>query len=77
MPSGKSYSAMVASAIAALKDHEGSSRAAIAKYLKAEYAADNAGALKRALKKMIAGGKLEYGATKSRFKLKGVEFRKA
>ena len=37
-------------AIRALKSHKGSSRQAISKYLKSEFAADNAKALKKALK---------------------------
>ena len=45
-------------AIRALKSHKGSSRQAIAKFLKEEYGSDNAAALRTALKKGAANGTL-------------------
>ena len=48
----------VIAAIRAQKSAKGSSRQAIAKYLKAEFETDNATALKKALKKGVADGKL-------------------
>lgn len=69
MTGKKSYAVMVRSAIAALKDHEGSSRAAIAKYIASEFGADNANALKKALKRGVAAeGNLEHGNSKARYK---------
>ena len=71
----KSYLAQVQAAILALKEADGSSRAAIAKHLK-EKGSDNKNALSRALKQGIASGKLEQGTSKSRFRIKGVAFKK-
>ena len=48
----------VIAAIRAQKSAKGSSRQAIAKYLKAEFSYENAVALKKALKKGVADGKL-------------------
>ena len=48
----------VIAAIRAQKSAKGSSRQAIAKYLKSEFDTDNAAALKKALKKGVADGKL-------------------
>lgn len=45
-------------AIRAVQDHRGASRQAIAKYLKAELACENAAAIRAALKKGAATGKL-------------------
>ncbi|KAH8061144.1 FKBP-type peptidyl-prolyl cis-trans isomerase [Aureococcus anophagefferens] len=46
-------------AIRAVQDYKGASRQAISKYLKSEFQCDNATAIKSALKKGVAGGKLE------------------
>mmetsp|Transcript_9181 Transcript_9181/g.11785 ORF Transcript_9181/g.11785 Transcript_9181/m.11785 type:complete len:182 (-) Transcript_9181:286-831(-) len=43
-------------AIRALKDHRGSSRQALTKYLKSEFSFDNAGLLKKSLKKAVSDG---------------------
>jgi FKBP-type peptidyl-prolyl cis-trans isomerase len=59
-------------AIRALKDFKGSSRQAIAKYLKAEFAQDNANALKAALKKGVSTGVLvQQGQS---FRIAGEEY---
>jgi len=58
MPPPKSVLDKVIFAVRELKDHKGSSRQAIAKYLKSELATDNAAALKKALKKGVADKKL-------------------
>ena len=54
----KSVLDKVVAAIRAMKDHKGSSRQSIAKYLKAEFGTDNAAALRAALKKGVSAGTL-------------------
>ena len=61
--------------IVALKDAEGSSRQAITKYIKSNFQKDDAAALRRALKKGVADGKLVQAG--ARFKVAGVEFEAA
>lgn len=63
------------SSIIALKEAEGSSRQAITKYIKSNFQKDDASALRRALKKGVADGKLVQAG--ARFKVKGVEFEAA
>ena len=58
-------------AIRALKTPGGSSRQAIAKFLKSEHGLDNKKALAKALKKGVAGGQLAEGASKARFIVAG------
>jgi len=59
-------------AVTTLADPTGSSRHAIVKYLKAEYALDNANAIKKALKQGVDKGKLAQKGQS--FTLPGVEF---
>lgn len=59
-------------AIRELKDFKGSSRQAIAKYLKQEFSTDNATALKAALKKGVASGALTQQGQS--FKIAGEEY---
>ena len=54
----KSVLDKVVAVIRAMKDHKGSSRQSIAKYLKAEFGTDNAAALRAALKKGVSAGVL-------------------
>eukprot|EP00518_Triparma_eleuthera_P014132 CAMPEP_0182479974 /NCGR_PEP_ID=MMETSP1319-20130603/35079_1 /TAXON_ID=172717 /ORGANISM="Bolidomonas pacifica, Strain RCC208" /LENGTH=134 /DNA_ID=CAMNT_0024681429 /DNA_START=158 /DNA_END=558 /DNA_ORIENTATION=- len=58
-PSKATVLGKVVVAIRALKCHKGSSRQAIAKYLKSEFTVDNANALKKALKDGVKRGVLE------------------
>ena len=62
----------VVAAIRELKDHKGSSRQAIAKYLKVNFDADNANALKVALKKGVSNGLLTQQGQS--FKIAGEEY---
>ena len=73
----KTYLDKVVAAILALREHEGSSRAAIRKYIKDAYSADNATAFKKALQSGMKNKRLQQGATKQRFRVSGVEFEKA
>lgn len=69
MPAPKSYLDKVVFAIRTLKDSKGSSRQAIAKYLKQEFDASNAPSLRKALKTGVSKGiLLQDGA---RFTVKG------
>ena len=71
MPKPKSYVEKVIAAVTALRDWRGSSRQAIATYLKREFGADNKIALRKAIKAGVASGKLsKVGA---RFQLAGVK----
>lgn len=65
----------VVSSIVSLKDAEGSSRQGIAKYINSTFQKDDAAALRRALKKGVADGKLVQAG--ARFKIAGVEFEAA
>eukprot|EP00949_MAST-11_sp_MAST-11-sp1_P005091 g5091.t1 len=76
MPKPKSYLDKVVAAIAALGEADGSSRAAIKKYVLQAFQADNKVALAKALKTGIAKGKLEHGSSTQRFKVKGMAFKK-
>ena len=73
MPSKpKSYVDKVCAAIRALQESKGSSRQAIAKYLKTEFESDNTASLRKAFKTGVDKGLLvQEGA---RFSLKGVTF---
>jgi FKBP-type peptidyl-prolyl cis-trans isomerase len=75
MPTPKTYLACVEAAVVALKEADGSSRQAITKYIKANFQKDDAAALRRALKKGVADGKLVQAG--ARFKVAGVEFEAA
>lgn len=63
------------SSIVALKDAEGSSRQAITKHIKNNFQKDDVAALRRALKKGVADGKLVQAG--ARFKVAGMEFEAA
>ena len=67
----KSYFDKVVFAIRDLKDHGGSSRQAIAKYLKATFAVENTVALRKALKKGVLVGSLKQDG--QRFAVAGVD----
>ena len=54
----KSYIDRIIFAIRALKDHGGSSRQAVSKYLKSEFKADNKAALKKAFQSGVKSGLL-------------------
>ena len=69
-----SYLNMVVAAIKEGKDPKGSSLAHIKKYIQANYDADNANALRKALKDGIKKGALEQGDSSQRFRVKGVQF---
>ena len=58
-PKPKTYFGFVEAAILHLKEAPGSSRQAIAKYIKQEFGKEDASSLKRALKKGVAEKKLE------------------
>eukprot|EP00729_Bicosta_minor_P005528 gene5528-22284_t len=73
MPPTKTVLDKVVAAITNLKDHAGSSRQAISKYLKAEFDVSNAAALKKALKTGVTKGRLIAKGTQ-RWTIPGATF---
>jgi hypothetical protein len=67
----KTVAEKVRAAIIALSQPDGSSRQAIAKYLKSEFSSDNPTALKKAIKAGVASGDLIQN--KNSFKVAGFE----
>merc|ERR1711990_838841 len=68
-PSHPTYSVMITAAVGALKDHMGSSRQAILKYICANYKVDDKKAATQtrlALKRMTAGGELRMAKDKGK-----------
>ena len=76
MPKKATYLEKICTAIRALKDPKGSSRAAIKAYISKNFEnSDNANALKKALKDGVKKKKLENGESSQRFKISGESYK--